>query len=432
MASEGLDGLLPIANAPGVRGSRKRTREEAEQAEEAEEAAEADEGDEGDEDDEGDEGDESDAGVDNAEDDDADYADERKWPTTRRRPINWTESDPFIKGVFAVSNRNRVRDVHGRIRQATINPLGYRVAVIANQRWLHHRMVYFLWYGQRPDGEIDHRNAKRSDNRPENLEDVTGAENMRRSWANRRRTGSKNWSKSIVGVHGSAEPREFASATVAANVLHLTHTNIIACCLGRLRTVGGWVFTYQQQPDLDGEVWKPIQGIEVSNLGRLLMARTSKHYPNPNPEGYCCIGLKGHCFQFHRLVCQAFHGKPPTGYHADHIDNNPRNNTALNLQWLSPADNTAKKRHLLKKSTRREITTSIGGCYASLTDASKATGVHKSRIVKLCNTGKQHPEHGLFSYVHVLAAEGEIFKNITEAGLVALGRESGRAHLTIN
>jgi len=30
--------------------------------------------------------------------------------TPRLEPIEWTESDEFIKGVVAVSNRNRVRD----------------------------------------------------------------------------------------------------------------------------------------------------------------------------------------------------------------------------------------------------------------------------------------------------------------------------------
>jgi len=401
MDSSSSGGLLPIADAPGVRGSRKRVRDE--DGEDVE-------------------------GIKDLENQVND-ADEDEWPATRRRPIDWTESDPFIQGVWAVSNRNRVRDMYGRIREACTDSQGYRILTIAGKCWRHHRLVYFGWYGVRPDGQIDHRNGNRGDNRPENLEDVTPAENMRRTWENpNRRTSSGNWSRSVIGTLGNGELREFTSATAAANELKLDCSHIIACCRGRHPTAGGWAFKYQEQPDLEGEVWEPIQGIRVSNCGRLLRPKTGKHYPQPLVNGYCMIGIKHRSFQFHRLVCQAFHGEPPPGYQADHKDSNPRNNRADNLQWLSPADNNAKKRHVLERSTRREITTSIGGRYESVAHAAAAIGVHEGHVVNLCNSGKAHSKHGVVAYLHVLPKEGEIFKNITEADLLKLGRESARAH----
>lgn len=50
---------------------------------------------------------------------------------------------------------------------------------------LVHKLVALAWHGQCPDGhEVDHANGDILDNRPENLEYVTHAENMRR-WCRR-------------------------------------------------------------------------------------------------------------------------------------------------------------------------------------------------------------------------------------------------------
>jgi hypothetical protein len=353
-------------------------------------------------------------------------------PAPRLEPYDWIESDPFIKGVFAVSNRNRVRDVWGRIREATINDRGYRVVEIYGNRWLHHRLVYLLWYGCRPNGQIDHRNGEKSDNWPDNLEDVTPSENMRRSHANpTRRNAGEQKSRPIVGKLGDGEPREFLSATIAARELNMTSGNISGCCTGRIKSTCGWTFAYQDQPDLTGEEWRPIQGIEVSSCGRMRTTRSGKHFPNPRVDGYCAIGIRGQAFQFHRLVCQAFHGEPPKGSQADHVDGNQRNNRADNLQWLSAVENVAKRQRKLTMSTGRAITTSIGGRYDSLTHASDATGLRKSHIVKLCNAGTQHRQHGAFAYAEADPIEGEVFKNVTEADLLKLGRESSRDHVTM-
>lgn len=406
----------PITNDPsavGVENRRKRARGAEDDAEDdAEDAAE-------------DDAEDDDAVDSDAEDEDAEDADGMEHvPAIRLEPINWTESDPFIWGIVAVSNRNRVRDGWGRIRDASITARGYRTVTIAGRRWFHHRLVYLAWYGRAPRGQIDHRNSERADNTPGNLEDVTPSENMRRSHANpNRRTCAEQRSKPIVGTLGGTEPREFPSATVAARELCLTQGNITACCRGKMTSTRGWMFAYKDQPDLEGEEWRPIQEIQVSNCGRAQTPWSGRYFPKPRVDGYCSVNSGGQAFQFHRLVCQAFHGPPPAGYQADHIDSNPSNNRADNLQWLPPTENVAKRQRAPQMSTRQAIATSTGGCYDSLTHASEATGIHKSRIQKLCTTGKPHSQHGIFAYVAVEPIDGEIFKNITTADLLALGRE---------
>jgi len=45
-----------------------------------------------------------------------------------------------------------------------------------------------------------------------------------------------------------------------------------------------------------------------------------------------------------RIIYAYFCGEVPEGYHVDHKDNNPNNNSIWNLQILTPSDNNRKKK----------------------------------------------------------------------------------------
>jgi len=72
--------------------------------------------------------------------------------------------------------------------------MGYFHGSIFNQKYLAHRVVYALKNGHWPIGEVDHINGIKTDNRPENLRDVTHKNNMRNQ-----KTRSTNTS-GITGV----------------------------------------------------------------------------------------------------------------------------------------------------------------------------------------------------------------------------------------
>ena len=56
---------------------------------------------------------------------------------------------------------------------------GYRRGAIMGRSIQGHRIAWAMYHGKWPEGEIDHINGKRSDNRIENLRDVTLSVNQR-------------------------------------------------------------------------------------------------------------------------------------------------------------------------------------------------------------------------------------------------------------
>ncbi len=104
------------------------------------------------------------------------------------------------------------------------------------------------------------------------------------------------------------------------------------------------------------EEWRPCPyfetDYEVSSLGRMrrksptmgsrpgkLLALTCepKRYVRVNLR---CSDGRRRTHYVHRLICTAFHGKPPTKEHmVDHFDNDKSNNAASNLHWVTRAEN---------------------------------------------------------------------------------------------
>ena len=144
----------------------------------------------------------------------------------------------------------------------------------------------------------------------------------------------------------------------AKSVLGICYQNVWKVCTGYVRpsgkpaqkTAGGYMFRFVPVPDLEGEEWKEIDGITVSNMGRVKPNVGPVRTPVPSKSQ---TYAKFQNIKFHRLVCRAFHGEPPTPSHTpDHINRNRGDNKASNLRWASKAEQNANMR---KGSKRKHL-----------------------------------------------------------------------------
>jgi predicted XRE-type DNA-binding protein len=104
----------------------------------------------------------------------------------------------------------------------------------------------------------------------------------------------------------------------------------------------------QSQLDLEGEIWKPIpdyEGVyEASNLGRVRRIETGLILsPGHDRNGYqtlaLCMNGNKQQYSVHYLVASAFLGKRPKGMVINHINNDPSNNRAVNLEYTTKKGN---------------------------------------------------------------------------------------------
>lgn len=72
----------------------------------------------------------------------------------------------YWKKVLQYNSKVKVGD-----RAGCLYKDGYRVIKVGNKRYVEHRIIWYLYYGKWPQGQIDHINHIRSDNRIANLRD---------------------------------------------------------------------------------------------------------------------------------------------------------------------------------------------------------------------------------------------------------------------
>lgn len=108
------------------------------------------------------------------------------------------------------------------------------------------------------------------------------------------------------------------------------------------------------------EEWKIIQNYKnysVSNFGNVKNNKTSKILkPNFNKQNYAYVWIKNDNniwkrVRIHRLVAQEFISNPNNKPCVNHLDYNPSNNRADNLEWCSYQENSDYSIEHLKART---------------------------------------------------------------------------------
>jgi hypothetical protein len=139
----------------------------------------------------------------------------------------------------------------------------------------------------------------------------------------------------------------------------------------------------------DGEVYR-----KVTNGKKVL-----KKYKRNGGYEYVAIISNGKRkkFSVHRIVCQAFHSKPFDKFEVNHIDGNPSNNKAENLEWVSASENQLHSRYILGNQTgfkdKPIICLDTGEMFVSTRDAWRKTGISYCHISE-CASGKRKTAGG--------------------------------------
>jgi hypothetical protein len=144
------------------------------------------------------------------------------------------------------------------------------------------------------------------------------------------------------------------------------------------------------------EVWKDVEGTgyQVSSLGRLIGRKGRILHPTRMPNGYYAISIDKTLVYVHRLVAEAFLGRPE-GKQVDHIDGNKANNTAENLRWVTARENVTYSYVLGRGSNRTSrkgipvvmITQHSRTQFPSMSAAARAVKRSQSRIWQALNQG---------------------------------------------
>jgi hypothetical protein len=86
----------------------------------------------------------------------------------------------------------------------------------------------------------------------------------------------------------------------------------------------------------DGEI---VSDEFVTSIGQV--RKPFKPKQQVNDQGYFWVATRYGNKRVSRLVCEAFHGAPPSDIHqAAHLDCDPSNNYEWNLEWQTPAENS--------------------------------------------------------------------------------------------
>lgn len=104
-----------------------------------------------------------------------------------------------------------------KLIQIDRSKLRYRTVKIGGQVYPEHHIVWLLCKGRWPDRFIDHINGDPSDNRIENLREVTHGENMQ----NRRRAQKNNKSSGLLGASMRANGKWDARISVKGKNLYI-------------------------------------------------------------------------------------------------------------------------------------------------------------------------------------------------------------------
>jgi len=166
---------------------------------------------------------------------------------------------PEYEGLYQVSNMGRVKGVYRRVRTKNngyriqkeiiynirANKTGYLRARLCNngvnKKFCVHRLVMLAFHGP-SDLEVNHIDGNKKNNCEWNLEYCTDKENKRHAYENELYT---NCTPVIQYDINNKYISRYRSAAEAKRKTGIFSENILACCKGKSKTSGGFVWKYE-------------------------------------------------------------------------------------------------------------------------------------------------------------------------------------------
>ena len=151
---------------------------------------------------------------------------------------------------YEVSDTGRVRSSKGkaaRYLKLTTDKYGYLHVVLSQndkgKTYTIHRLVLAAFIGQRPKGmEANHIDGDKCNNKLDNLEWITSSGNMIHAYRNGLKTPPYKAVQQLT--LGGVLVRIYKSLLEASRQTGVNHGNISSCCLGKLKSAGGFVWRH--------------------------------------------------------------------------------------------------------------------------------------------------------------------------------------------
>ena len=215
------------------------------------------------------------------------------------RPLLDPNSGREVAGRF-ISSLGRIKYPHGHVYRGCLDKHGYYVTKVRGQTMRVHRLVAFSFLGPAPShvqSLINHKDLDKGNNRVENLEYVTPAENIAHFHANadiKRRGGLKpvlSRSRGSSDVWTWHDSMRSAARTLGVNV-----GNVQKCVSGQTNQSGGYEFQLvdSETCSLPGEIWREV------NIAILLQDRERRKgcfQTNALAPVHCI----GHIYSMHEI-----------------------------------------------------------------------------------------------------------------------------------
>ena len=279
----------------------------------------------------------------------------------------WRELEGFSKYKF--SNTGKVWSKSSNKEMfLKAKCTGYVVITLVNDdgnkcTMMVHRLIA-LTFIPNPENKptVNHKNHNRGDNRVENLEWATMAEqnNDKKKQSSEITRCGRTWPVWRCSLDGEKleyyEKISDAEKWLYINIRAKRTTSgkrISDVCRNKRKTAYGfkWIFDTSEEKIFENEIWKDIPkeflkgniGYKISDQGRIKKSENNGIFKGTiHDAGYKVVTIgsgKGRTHLIHRLVAKVFlpnyYGKP----FVNHKDHDKTNCKLYNLEWVTPQEN---------------------------------------------------------------------------------------------